>query len=43
MGRYVVNAVIDIEADTYEDFQLAFEQNDWDDLEVIHITEPEDE
>ena len=43
MGRYIVNAAIYIEADTYEDFQLAFEQNDWDDLEVTHITEPEDE
>ena len=43
MGRYIVNAAIYIEADTYEDFLLAFEDNDWDDVEIIHITYPEDE
>ena len=42
MGQYIVNAAIYIQADTYEDFQLALRERDWDDLEIMHITEPED-
>ena len=41
MGRYIVNAVILIEADDYDSFSDAFAAGDFDDIEIIHITEPE--
>jgi hypothetical protein len=43
MGRYTVNAVIVIDADSHDDFAEAWENKDWDDYEIIAVTEPEDE
>lgn len=39
--RYVVVASIIIHAFSEEEFQEAFNNRDWDDIEIISITEPE--
>jgi hypothetical protein len=36
-----VNAVILIEADDYDSFSDAFSAGDFDDIEIVNITEPE--
>jgi len=42
MGQYVVNAFIYIEADDYDSFSAAWNNNDFDDIEIVNITEPEE-
>jgi hypothetical protein len=41
MGQYLVHAFISIEADDYESFSAAWDNNEFDDIEIINITEPE--
>ena len=42
MSVYIVNAAIYIDAPTYEDFQEAFSANDFDEIEIIAISEPQE-
>jgi glucose-6-phosphate 1-dehydrogenase len=41
MGQYIVQAFIYIEADNYNSFSNAWNNNEFDNIEIVNITEPE--
>lgn len=41
MNEYQVVVLIKIYAENYSDFEEAMQSKDWDDMEIVSITEPE--
>lgn len=39
-GEYIANVIIRIDAPDRETFEAALAAGDWDDLEVVAVTEP---
>jgi hypothetical protein len=42
MAEYFVHAIITIEADSFDEFSKAWDNKDFDDIDILSVTEPEE-